>query len=527
MQPLYVVEFDVSAVPGGTVDVVSRLRRHLATWLNGASRSGPTEADLAQAGETLLPAKPPGREERQARWRVEESDDVQALRVDLSHPVDSGARFVTQVTLANLVDHVLFRVVMGQEIPSGWLSPIQDPLLFRPNVLGITCGDDDLELRTLGQKVTGRFESIREIELVSILAESLAAPTRLPTLLIQPRDDDAWRIAKRASSQLVGLAQVVTLNYATSQELLRTLPELPFPDGGALLVWPDLRLSHPRYSRSEVTAAGMVEHWMSTLAELSVLARGSDRGWETARQASRHAAARRAAAQVEQARSLGDAVAERTALERRLHELEESVSNWEELAFAESARADENSAKAADATKYQEEATRWRKLYEQERASQNVTPAIDPWGEIPALEPGDAGPTYRALETAAEGRIVFTPSAERSWKASRYRFPVEMKDQLILLAKASADLYEQPPGSMPHLDEWFSTQHGLKVATSDLTIKKDSKLRWVEFDGEQRDTLPHVKVRDGVAHSDCGRIHFALDPKGCRFIVDHVGVKKY
>jgi hypothetical protein len=36
-----------------------------------------------------------------------------------------------------------------------------------------------------------------------------------------------------------------------------------------------------------------------------------------------------------------------------------------------------------------------------------------------------------------------------------------------------------------------------------------------------------VKVRDGVAHSDCGRIHFALDSHERRFVVDHVGVKKY
>ncbi|MFJ3281516.1 PspA/IM30 family protein [Streptomyces halstedii] len=520
------VEFDVSAAPGVTVDVVPRLRRHLATWLNSPAGHGPTESELTRSGDTLLPAKPPGREQRQARWMVEEGGDVQALRVHLSHPVDSGARFVTQVTLARLTDRVLFRVAMGQEIPSGWLSPVQDPSLFRPNVLGVACGDEDLALRTLGQKVTGRFEPIRQIELVSILAESLTAPTRLPALLIQPRDDDAWKVARRASSQLMGLAQVVTLNYATSQALLRTPSGLRVPDGGALLVWPDIRLSHPEYSRSEVTTDGMVEHWMRTLAELSVLARGSDRGWESARQASRHAAARRATAQVEEARRLGDAVAEREALERHLRELEEGASTWEELAIAEAARADENAAKAADATKYQEEAIRWRKLYEHERASQS-TALVDPWSVIPALQPGDAGPTYRALESASEGRIVFTLGAERSWKASRYRFPEEMADQLILLAKAAADLYEQTQGSMPHLDEWFSTQHGLKVATSDLTIKKDSKLRWADFDGEQWDTLPHVKVRDGVAHSDCGRIHFALDPKERRFIVDHVGVKKY
>ncbi|MFF5973864.1 hypothetical protein ACFY7C_20275 [Streptomyces sp. NPDC012769] len=526
MQPLYVVDFDVAAANGVEVDAVARLRGHLAAWLNGPLGSALDVGDLARSGQTLLPAKPPGRERREARWRVEEGVAAQALRVDLSHPVDNGARFVTQVTVARVEGRVLLRVVMGQEIPSGWLSPIQDPPLFRPNVLAKVCADKTLDLRTLGQLVTGRFEPIRQSEQVSVLSDSLASPTRLPALLMQPRDDTAWQVARRASSQLMGLAQVVTLNYATSQALLRRQPMLRVPDGGALLVWPDLRLCHPSYARPEVTADGMVEHWMRSLAELSVLARGSDKGWDAARQAARRAAARRVAEQVEEARRLGDAAAERKALEQRVRELEESVATWEQLAVGEAARADDNASKAAEATKFQEEAVWWRKLYERERASQGET-SVDPWSAIPVLAKGDAAATYRALEEASEGRIVFTPGAERSWKSDQYRFPEEMTAQLILLAKAAADLYEQTSSSMPRLDEWFSTQHGLKVATSDLTIKKNARMRWVEFDGEQRDTLPHVKVRDGVAHSDCGRIHFALDPRKRRFIVDHVGVKKY
>ncbi|WP_345491625.1 hypothetical protein [Streptomyces roseoviridis] len=520
------VDFDVAPAQGAEADVVAGLHGHLAAWLNGPSGTGLAAGDLARSGQAVLPAKPPGREQREARWKVEEGVGARALRVDLSHPVDNGARFYTQVTVARVECRVLLRVVMGQEIPSGWLSPVQDPPLFRPNVLARVCADRTLELRTLGQVVTGRFEPIRQSEHVSVLSDSLASPTRLPALLMQPRDDAAWQVARRASSQLMGLAQVVTLNYATSQALLRRQPALRVPDGGALLVWPDLRLSHPSYARPEVTADGMVEYWMRSLAELSVLARGSDKGWEAARRAARSTAARRVAAQVEEARRLGDAAGERKALERRVRELEESAATWEQLAVAESARADDNAAKAAEATKFQEEAVRWRKLYERERASQGEA-AADPWSTIPVLEKGDAAATYRALEEASEGRIVFTPGAERSWKADQYRFPDEMTEQLILLAKAAADLYEQTSASMPRLDEWFSTQHGLKVATSDLTIKKNARMRWVTFDGEQRDTLPHVKVRDGVAHSDCGRIHFALDPEKRRFIVDHVGVKKY
>ncbi|WP_424213316.1 hypothetical protein ACN20G_15215 [Streptomyces sp. BI20] len=527
MQPLYVVEFDVSAAPGVEVDVAGRLRAHLASWLDGNSGLGPTVEELTRSGEVTLPARPPGRERRSARWAVAGGDGSRAVRVHLSHPVDSGALFLTQVTLADLAGSVVLRVALGQEIPSGWLAPIEDPPLYRPNLLGRVGGDKDLRLHTLGRPVSDRFEAVRRSEDVPALVASLTAAGPLPTLLVHPRDEDARALVRRASSQLLGLARVVALNYAGGQELVRALPRLRVPDGGALLVWPQLTLAHPRFTRAELADPGVVERWTRTLAGLSVLARGSDRGWGSARQAGLRDAARRADARLAEARHLGGLKAANAELQRRVRELEAEAGQWEELALAESARADEYAGLAADAAQSREEATRWRELWEQERATGQAPPPADPWQEIPPLDHGDAGAVYRALEAASGGRVVFTPGAERSWKAIRYRHPDEMREQLILLAKAAADLYEESTGPMPHLDEWFSTEHGLRVATSDQTLKKDQRKRYAEFEGAQWDTLPHVKVRDGVAHSECGRIHFALDPKGRRFVVDHVGVKKY
>src|SRR5690606_40064519 len=84
-----------------------------------------------------------------------------------------------------------------------------------------------------------------------------------------------------------------------AQAVRRAHEQVAVPSGGARLVWPDLGLEHPAYSREEVSQTSFVERrLMPSLAHLSVIARGSDTAWERARQASYRAGARRAAEQL-------------------------------------------------------------------------------------------------------------------------------------------------------------------------------------------------------------------------------------
>src|SRR5699024_7307366 len=160
---------------------------------------------------------------------------------------------------------------------------------------------------------------------------------------------------------------------------------------------------------------------------------------------------------------------------------------------------------------------------------------LDPWLDIKDLTPGeDPEATFLAITDAASDRIVFTERARKSWSGIEYPEPWDMKEKLLLLARAAVRLYDDEEKSIPLLDDWMKEEFGLNVALTDQTISKWKKkeMRWLnefEFEGEVLNATPHVKVRDAVKFNECGRIHFALegpDKKG-RLVVQHVGVKTY
>ncbi|MFE7935638.1 hypothetical protein ACFU6S_44350, partial [Streptomyces sp. NPDC057456] len=335
MQALYAVSFDVRSVrePG---HVYQCLRRHLADWLGDRGRvQAPTAEEMDQAGQAVLTGKAPGHGTRSVNWAVAGDERARALRMTIHQPLpDGAAQFVTRVTVSESEQGVGgLRVVMGREIPDGWIAPVQDPRLRRPNLLRAVLADSGLDVRVLGQRATGRYERIRDDGHAVVLTESLATSTRLPILMVQPRDEAGWAMAAEASGQLAGLAQVVTLNYVTAQAVRRVHAQVAVPSGGARLVWPNLELEHPAYSREELSRASFVEsRLMPALAHLSVIARGSDTAWERARQAAYRAAARKSAEQLSRVQATGDKVAELEVLKARTRQLEEDAKFWEETA---------------------------------------------------------------------------------------------------------------------------------------------------------------------------------------------------
>lgn len=107
-----------------------------------------------------------------------------------------------------------------------------------------------------------------------------------------------------------------------------------------------------------------------------------------------------------------------------------------------------------------------------------------------------------------------------------------MTEKLITLARAATVLYDGEVKSIPHLDDWLKREFNLSVALTDqkITKWKRKELKWLnsfEFEGENLNATPHVKVRDAVKFNECGRIHFALEAPKSRLVVQHVGVKAY
>ncbi|MFF9086618.1 hypothetical protein ACF1BE_09455 [Streptomyces sp. NPDC014991] len=529
MQVLYAVAFDVQDArsarrPG---HVYERLRDHLAAWLGDRGRSpAPYPADLDRAGRAVLTGRDPGQGERRVSWSVAGDERARALRMTIHQPLSDGpAQFVTRVTVSGTEDGGGgLRVVMGREIPDGWIAPVQNPRLRRPHLLRAVLADGELDVRVLGQRATGRYERIREPGHAAVLLESLVLSTRLPILLMHPRDQAAWTVAADASGQLAGLAQVVTLNYVTAQAVRRVHEQVAVPSGGARLVWPNLGLEHPAYSREQVTQPSFVSRrLMPSLAHLSVIARGSDTAWERARQASYRAGARRAAERLSRAQAAGDTTAELEALKERARQLEEDARSWEDMAQSCMEERDKAQSEAAAAETLRQDRDYWKKLYlDLSRGGAGQAAEPDVWHGIPVLGT-DAVPTFEALARTSEERIVFTVRAARAWKASQYPYPEEMTDQLIALAQAAMDLYTKP-GKRPRLDQWFYDHHGLRFANSDEKLSKNKDKRYFMFEHKRRDGLPHIKVRDAVSPNEAGRIYFALDPEGKRLIVNHVGL---
>ncbi|UYQ65024.1 hypothetical protein [Streptomyces peucetius] len=525
MQALYAVSFDVRPTQE-SAGAYDRLRRDLADWLGaGGHAQAPTSRDLERDGEVVLGESTPGYGARTVGWALAGGSRTRALRAAIQQPLPDGeAQFVTRVTVSEAEDGDCgLRVVMGREIPNGWIAPVQDPPIRRPNLLRSVLTDAELDVRVLGQRATGRYERIRDGEHAAILTESLAIRTRLPILLVHPRDDAGWTTAFHAAGQLVGLAQVVTLNYATARAVQRRHAHVAVPDGGARLVWPNLSFEHLSFTREEVSEDSFVwRRLMPSLAQLSVIARGGDTAWEAARQASHRSAARKAAEQLAAAQARGDRTAERAAFKARVKQLEEAAEFWEAAAEEATKERDKAKADAADSKNLRIERNEWKKLYLELAKSGRPQAACETWTDVPVLA-ADASSTFEVLTRVSEGRIVFTPNAARAWKISRYPHQQEMTDQLITLAQAAVDLYSGKAAKMPRMDKWFRDRHSLKFANSDDKLSKNKTLRYFEFEG-RRDRLAHIKVRDAVSPDEVGRIYFDFDHAGKRLIVDHVGL---
>ncbi|MDJ0463233.1 hypothetical protein [Streptomyces sp. H27-C3] len=162
---------------------------------------------------------------------------------------------------------------------------------------------------------------------------------------------------------------------------------------------------------------------MLSLAHLSVIARGSDTAWERARQASYRAGARRAAEQLSRAQAAGDKTAQLEALQKRVRQLEEDATSWEDVAQRCMEERDKARDDAATAEALRQDRDYWKNEYlDLSKGGSGQAATFDAWSEIPPLG-SDAVPTFEALAKASEEHIVFTARAARAWKDSRYPSP--------------------------------------------------------------------------------------------------------
>ncbi|TFD01394.1 hypothetical protein E3T25_11340 [Cryobacterium sandaracinum] len=378
------------------------------------------------------------------------------------------------------------------------------------------------------QRVDGSYLPIRTTGDAALLIESLRRSQRLPLVLIHLRSPESWSLARVLSAKLVGLARVITLNHATSRQIFGSVPAVNVPFGGAMLVWSDLEARGLSFTGEDVVELGAEEvraRLMGRLAAISALARGIDEGWRSARTEARAEARVAAEERVRLATESDDRSGEIVALRSQVGGLQDDLLVWQTMAEESEERRIEAESLASSAEDERRNSDYWREQYEGQVKGGVVEDVVDVWECIPTLlSRSDPAQTFRALEDAAQDRIVFTEAAQRSWKNISYPDPEDMTDKLTMFAKAAVDLYGTDTGTIGHLDDWFA-QRGLKVAISDQAISRSPKLRTFQFEGREYSQIPHVKVRDGVKPNEVGRIHFDLDKENQRIVVNHVAVK--
>jgi len=94
---------------------------------------------------------------------------------------------------------------------------------------------------------------------------------------------------------------------------------------------------------------------------------------------------------------------------------------------------------------------------------------------------------------------------------------------LEALAEAAREYRKVHAAVGARLDVWFMEGFGLDYAAQDSKL---GELADFEFEGVAWSREPHIKVDDAKHGLDnTGRIYFAVDKEGLRFIVDHIGRK--
>ena len=303
-------------------------------------------------------------------------------------------------------------------------------------------------LRIAGQRIDERFTMVRSHDETAGLVAALRAAARLPVLLVHMRTLAGRDAAFVASRKLIGLASVVTLNFATREAVQAAVPGLVVPFGGAHLVWSDVGAGGVSVAAAQIEASGrevLRDILMPRLAPVSALARGTDEGWRQARRAAQRAARGDADARLRLAKEAADVGAQRDALEEKVDLLEAELVETQSLAEAYSAEADDLQARARAAEDLQAQVDYWKGQYLAQYAPQTDGDGegdVDLWEQIPGLvartDPTD---TFLALTDACESRIVFTEAAERSWKKISYPHPDDMTVALTALARAAYSLY--------------------------------------------------------------------------------------
>ncbi len=523
MELLYVVELEVRPAKTSSVsrvaEVYDRVLSHLVDWLNHEHEDALSVDALAAPNALTLHAVRDDRSDQRVAWTVEGAGEVGALLLAVRTEIRASGRadFICAITVYRDASRVALRIELGRESLDGVLAPAGLDVFRRPYLLLSLLRDRELECRAGTSLVDGRFNWINPGH-CEVLWEAMTREGRvLPMLLVDGSKEGGELLAKRCAAELAALAPVVAVDARSLRLLGERLASIDaeVPPGGARLVWPDLSLRHPSFTRDQVAfAPGRL---LRLLSSISVTVRGVNGLRQAAAAAQRAARSEQMARELADARAQGDqslAIAKQTEIIDDLRDHEVQWTSWIETLERER---DDYKAQAAQAAYWKQEA---------ERARQASGVRTTDWNEAPELDPVDLTDLARYLEAQAQSAIVFTPAAHRGWKKDDYLHVEVMRKALITLAQTAMEYrrLRAQLGLTP--DDWFKQEWDLNLASTDQYMAKN-KMDDFEFEGHTYCRQPHLKLGDHTAPNEVGRVYFAMDSDAERFIVDHVGLKLY
>lgn len=538
MQLMYVVDLGVEGD-----SAYERIAAHIAEWLSGPLvRLAP--ADFATNGaRELAPARTPGGDyARHGDWELSEARGNRALKLVVSQAVGTDLELTTRVTVSSIDGAVRFRVGIGRETTNQRLVPVGTTDIYQPGILRSLDQDENLTLRAGGQLVTRRYIPVKTVAEAGAVVSILTSEDRLPLALVHVRSTETWNLARELSRKLLGLVRTVTVNFETARVIAEAQPEARVPFGGLALIWPGLGAASLTLPAERLSTLGVEEVrrvLTQRLGALAALGNGVDTSWRSVRSAAENMRLVDLSEQALRAREGGDKEGEISALKQQVEALEAAKAELEAIGEDALQQADVSARVArqleSERDQAREDAQMWQNSYRDLSAGRSVAnpEPQDAWSAIPELVPRtNPEATFLAITDAASERIVFTDRARKSWADIDYPEPDDMTEKLITLARAAVVLYDGEEKSIPRLDDWLKENFALTVALTDQTITKwkRKEMRWLnefEHEGATLNATPHVKVRDAVKFNECGRIHFALEAKKGRLVVQHVGVKTY
>lgn len=521
MQTLYAATFDV-ANDGDLDGTFERVAALTSAWA-WRGDGDPPVLTSGQLEQTLITDGV-----GQLRWTLADQPNtsVRALDFHFEHPDtrDAQIEWDSNVQILRGGDFVSAWVRVARRGTDGVLDPApvkaNRPRLAVELATQLACTADGVPLRAVPTEARIERGGIERL-----VREVLVNPRRrLPALLITTPSGQSEPIVDAAAiaDRLVGLAHVFVipgyLSWRRLNDLLREL-DLFVPPGGARIFWPGVgnseRIHHHRYwprRDLENLRPELGAQLYGTLSRLAAVAIQADPAVREIHRAAFHATRRAeidSAKTAEEQASLWEGLAELAEQER-----DDAKSEAESLRSANEALTIKNEELKADLDAQKEQ---FKSI-----ADARPEAAMDA-DEVEIREVEDwEGFKDRLPELYSEAFVLTPRAIEHCGPGNPYPKPDRMWEFLEKLAFAAIDWSDADAEVGNRLSDWIGKEYGIQISLADGNLDDTEFV----FEDRSLSNEPHVKVDDFKNPAECGRIYFAIDSEGKRFVVDHVGLHR-